>query len=68
MKANQLRNLQQSELQKKLVDYRKELFNLRFQHSTSQLENTQRLPKVRKNIARILTILKQRGLEAGYEQ
>lgn len=68
MKANKMRNLQKSELQKKLADYRKELFNLRFQHSTAQLENTQRLPNVRKNIARILTVLREREMEAGYEQ
>jgi large subunit ribosomal protein L29 len=68
MKADKLRNLQESELNKKLADYRKELFNLRFQHSTAQLENTQRLPNVRKNIARILTVLREREMEAGHEQ
>lgn len=63
MRAKELRNMSENELHDKLSDYRKELFNLRFQHATRQLENTQRLPKVRKNIARILTIFRERDGE-----
>lgn len=60
MQAKELRNMTENELHNMLSDYRKELFNLRFQHAIRQLENTQRLSKVRKNIARILTILRER--------
>jgi large subunit ribosomal protein L29 len=50
------------ELQDQLEKDRQELFNLRFQSATQQLENTRRIRGVRKNIARILTILSERGL------
>ena len=45
------------ELQQALVDAKKELFNLRFQNATNQLDNTARITEVRKNIARIQTVL-----------
>lgn len=48
------------ELQTELVNTKKELFNLRFQNATNQLDNTARIKEVRKNIARILTIISQR--------
>jgi len=63
MNAKELRDLSPAELNDKLGEYRKELFNLRFQHTTAQLENTQRIPDVKRIIARILTILKEK--EAG---
>jgi len=50
------------ELQEQLEKDRQELFNLRFQSATQQMENTRRIRQVRKNIARILTILSERGL------
>jgi large subunit ribosomal protein L29 len=50
------------ELQDQLEKDRQELFNLRFQSATQQMENTRRIRGVRKNIARILTILSERGL------
>jgi len=54
------------ELQEQLEKDRQELFNLRFQAATQQLENPRRVREVRKNVARILTILSQRGFkEAG---
>ena len=59
MQAAEFKKMSQAELQGKLAEYREELFNLRFQHATAQLENTARLPRVKKNIARILTILKE---------
>ncbi len=68
MKAKEIRNLSESEMHKKLQGFRQELFNLRFQHSTGQLENTQRLSQVRKNIARILTILNERQGGAGHDK
>ena len=56
MKASKLRELSDDELQARLKDTRRELFNLRFQHATGQLENTGRLQQVRRDIARILTV------------
>lgn len=67
MQAEKIRELKTQELDKKLADYRKELFNLRFQHATGQLENTQRLSTVKKNIARVLTILREKEMESRHE-
>ncbi len=64
MDAKELRALDAGELANKLAEFRKELFNLRFQHATAQLENTQRIPAVKKVIARILTIQTQRAMGA----
>jgi large subunit ribosomal protein L29 len=50
------------ELQEQLDKDRQELFNLRFQDATQQIENVRRMREVKKNIARILTILSERGL------
>ena len=52
------------ELAQALVEARKELLNLRFQNATNQLENTSRIKEVRKNIARIQTIISQKAKEA----
>ena len=62
MKAPTLRNMTTVELQEQLEKDRQELFNLRFQSATQQLENTRRIRQVRKNVARVLTILSERGL------
>lgn len=59
MKASELKGLSQAELEAKLAEQRQELFNLRFQHATAQLENTSRIPATKKNIARILTMLSE---------
>jgi large subunit ribosomal protein L29 len=67
MNAQQLHELDSAKLQEKLGEYRKELMNLRFQHATAQLENTQRIPLVKKSIARILTIMKAKDMETGDE-
>ena len=67
MNAQQLRELDSVKLQEKLGEFRKELMNLRFQHATAQLENSQRIPLVKKSIARILTILKEKDTETGDE-
>ena len=64
MNAKDIRALDATELATKLTELRKELFNLRFQHATAQLENTQRIPAVKKVIARMLTIQRQRELGA----
>ena len=53
-----------AELQEELVAAKKELFNLRFQNATNQLDNTSRIKEVRKNIARILTLIAQNKANA----
>ena len=63
MKATEARELDIEELEERLAATRRELFNLRFQHATGQLENTGQLKEVRKNIARLLTVLKQKRQE-----
>ncbi|MBE3576782.1 MAG: 50S ribosomal protein L29 [Limnochordales bacterium] len=63
MKASEIRQLDNDELQRRLSSLREELFNLRFQLATGQLENTSRIRQVRKDIARILTILRERELQ-----
>ena len=65
MKVAEVRELDVEELKRRLADTRRELFNLRFQHATGQLENTGQLTQVRKNIARILTVLNQKQQERG---
>ncbi|MCF8040059.1 MAG: 50S ribosomal protein L29 [Desulfohalobiaceae bacterium] len=67
MKAAELQELSEQELRTKEMDFGKELFNLRFQHATGQLENTQRISQVKKNIARIKTVLRRNELEKGHE-
>jgi len=57
VKARELRDLSEAELRQKELDLITELFNLKFQHATGQLENTERLPQVRKDLARVKTIL-----------
>jgi large subunit ribosomal protein L29 len=57
MKANELRNMTADELQKKDRELVQELFNLRFQHHTGRLENSSRISDVKKDIARVKTIL-----------
>ena len=63
MKAKDIRALTTDEMLEKEKQYKEELFNLRFQQATGQLENTARLRKVRKNIARIKTILSEDALK-----
>ena len=57
MKANELRNMSAAELTAKLKELKAELFNLRFQHAINQLENPMRINAVKKEIARINTVL-----------
>ncbi|MDK2785066.1 MAG: large subunit ribosomal protein [Bacillota bacterium] len=64
VKAKELRELSDSELREKLAGFKEELFNLRFQMATRQLDNPMRIREVKKDIARIKTILRQRELEA----
>jgi large subunit ribosomal protein L29 len=65
MKANEFRNLTTAEIEQNISSLKEELFNLRFQLATGQLENTSRIKQVRKDIARAKTILRQRELGIG---
>ncbi|MBT9139618.1 MAG: 50S ribosomal protein L29 [Dehalococcoidia bacterium] len=62
MKANELKEFSDVELVSKLSELKEELFNLRFQMATGQLENHMRIREVRKSIARVKTIQRQREL------
>ena len=62
MRASELRNLTNEELNQRMKDLRTELFNLRFQTITGQLANPRRIRMVKRDIARIKTILKEREL------
>ncbi|MDP4118265.1 MAG: 50S ribosomal protein L29 [Bacillota bacterium] len=59
MKANEIRELNKQELEIKLKDLKQELFNLRFQHATNQLDNPMKMVEVKKTIARVKTILRE---------
>ncbi|KAI4440670.1 MULTISPECIES: 50S ribosomal protein L29 [Schaedlerella] len=59
--VNELRGKSVEELKEELVAAKKELFNLRFQNATNQLDNTSRIKEVRKNIARIQTLITEAG-------
>lgn len=60
MTVKELRELDDTQLVEKLVEFRKELFDLRFKHATAQLENIRQLNDVKRTIARILTIQRER--------
>ena len=62
MKAKDIRNLSVEELTKKLEDLKKDLFMLRMQHATNQLDNPMQIAAVKKEIARIKTILREKEL------
>lgn len=64
MKARELRELTDEELERKIAELKEELFNLRFQMVTGQLDNPMRIKLIRKDIARIKTILRERELKA----
>ena len=65
MKAKEIRQLSEGELFEKERELGEELFNLRFQHATGQLENVMRIPQVKRDIARLKTILKEKALNKG---
>ena len=64
MKAKEIRELSADELNQKLASLKEELFNLRFQHATGQLENPTRIKDVKKSIARIKTIQREAEIKA----
>ena len=59
MKASEIKEITLVELNNKLVDLRKELFNLRFQHAVNQLDNPMRIKAVKKDIARVKTFIRE---------
>ncbi len=63
MKAQEIHNMTNEELAKKLNDLKEELFNLRFRHATGQLENPSVLHTVKKDIARVKTVIREREIK-----
>ena len=61
MKAAELRKMSAADLDKKLAELKEELFNLRFQHAINQLENPGRIEIVKRDIARVLTVLAEKA-------
>ena len=65
MKINELRKLSDKELQDKVIESKRELFDLRLKQSTGSLEKPSKIKELRKEVARMKTILKERELDAG---
>ena len=63
MKAEELREMSESDLREHLSNARRELFGLRFQHATGELDNTGGLKTAKREIARALTVARERGIE-----
>jgi len=63
-RAQELRELNDAELEQRLLDAKEELFNLRFQNATGQLDSTSRISQVRKDVARVETLLREREIAA----
>ena len=61
MKANEIRELTAEQLSEKLKELKTELFNLRFQHAINQLENPHRIVEVKRDIARVMTVLREKN-------
>lgn len=64
MRASEIHNLSQTEIERRLDEAHQEFFNLRFQYATGQLKNTARMGQVRREIAQLRTVLRQRELAA----
>ena len=60
MKIKEIREMSDADLEKKLADLKEELFNLRFQHSINQLENPLKMTEVKRDIARVLTVMSEK--------
>jgi large subunit ribosomal protein L29 len=67
MKAGEIREWSSDEIRQKIDEFTGELFNLRFQHATDQLENPMRVGHVRRDIARMKTVVKERELTSSGE-
>lgn len=68
MKVTEIRETQTAELQKQVVELKQELFSLRFQQASGQAENASKMRNLRKDIARILTVLNERKAISGEEK
>ena len=64
MKVKEIRDMSVGELDQKVASLKEELFNLRFQHATGQLENPMRIREVKKDIARIKTVIREKELNS----
>jgi large subunit ribosomal protein L29 len=67
MKASEVHNMKDDELVAKLIDAKEEAFNLRFRHATGELENTARIPTTRRDVAKLLTVARERGIDVEKE-
>lgn len=67
MKSSEAHGLKDAEVVQRLKDVREESFNLRFQHATGELENTARLSSLRRDVARLLTVARKRGIDLDRE-
>jgi large subunit ribosomal protein L29 len=63
MKPNEIRNMSPAELEQKLGDLKKDLFQLRLQHATNQLDNPLRIALIKKDIARVQTVIRESQLK-----
>lgn len=68
MKISEIKEQTKEELELKLADVKKNVFNLKFQKATGQLENTRAIPNLKKDIARIVTLIREKELMAGTEE
>ena len=64
MKIKEIRELSLEELKTKLTDLKSELFNLRFQHATNQLDNPMKMVETKKSIAKVMTVIKEKEMNA----
>ena len=67
MKANEVRDLEASELAKQINELRKEVFGLRFSNATGELEDTAGLGRAKRDLARLLTVIRERERQAGVQ-
>ena len=67
MKSAEVHNLKDDELVTKLIDAKEEAFNLRFRHATGELENTARLGQTKRDVARLVTVARERGIDVEKE-
>jgi large subunit ribosomal protein L29 len=67
MKGSQVHNLKDDELVSKLIEAKQEAFNLRFRHATGELENTAGIGASRRDVARLITVAKERGIDVEKE-
>jgi large subunit ribosomal protein L29 len=63
VKSAEVHNLKDDELVAQLIDAKQEAFNLRFRHATGELENTARLGDAKRDIARLITVARERGID-----